>query len=66
MQLKREEKIIMIQNMLHEMTDEQINNVHVYTMDEYREPNHEAVALDAVIKLSHKYGLSREMEQKID
>ena len=66
MQLKREEKIILIQNMLHEMTDEQINNVHVYTVDEYREPNHEAVALDAVIKLSHKYRVFREMEQKID
>lgn len=56
MRSKRMEKITDIQTMLDDMSDEQVDNVHVYTADEYKEPNHEAVALDAIIKLSKKYG----------
>lgn len=51
----RNSKIADISVMLQDMTDEQIENVHVYTVDEYQEPNHEAVALQAVIDLSKKY-----------
>jgi len=53
--VNRESKIADIGDMLHDMSDEQITNVHVYTVDEYQEPNHEAVALQAVIDLSRKY-----------
>ena len=60
MYLDRQKKIIQIEEMLNEMSDEQINNVHVYTTDEYKEPNHEAVALDAIVKLSRKYGQGKE------
>ncbi len=55
MQKDRSKKISDIDDMLDKMSDEQIANVHVYTTDEYKEPNHEAVALDAIIKLSRKY-----------
>lgn len=55
MQTDRKDKIINIHEMLDEMSDEQVENVHVYTADEYREPNHEAVALEAIIQLSRKY-----------
>jgi len=55
MQKERSEKILDIDDMLGRMSDEQVDNVHVYTTDEYKEPNHEAVALDAIIKLSRKY-----------
>lgn len=34
-----------------QMTDEQLGNVHEYTSDEFEEPNHEAEALNAVIRL---------------
>lgn len=56
MEVDRKNQIKDIQTMLNEMSDEQVNNVHVYTADEYREPNHEAVALEAIIQLSRKYG----------
>ena len=49
---KRHTKIENINRMLGEMTLEQIDNVYKYTSDEYDEPNHEAEALDAIIKLS--------------
>ena len=55
MQTDRKDKITDIHEMLDEMSDEQEENVHVYTADEYREPNHEAVALEAIIQLSRKY-----------
>lgn len=55
MQKERSEKILDIGDMLSKMSDEQVDNVHIYTTDEYKEPNHEAVALDAIIKLSRKY-----------
>ena len=55
MQTERIDKITDIHEMLDEMSDEQVENVHVYTADEYKEPNHEAVALDAIIRLSRKY-----------
>ena len=42
------------------MTDEQLGNVHEYTSDEFEEPNHEAEALNAVIRLSRKYGKNKD------
>lgn len=60
MQPERLEKISDIEDMLDKMSDEQVMNVHTYTTDEYKEPNHEAVALDAIIKLSRKYGAQSE------
>ena len=56
MQVDRMDKIADIQIMLGDMSDEQVENVHVYTADEYKEPNHEAAALEAVIQISRKYG----------
>lgn len=53
--VNRETKIADIGDMLQDMSDEQIDNVHVYTVDEYQEPNHETIALQAVIDLSRKY-----------
>ena len=55
MEKGRLDKINNIKCMLEEMTDEQVENVHVYTADEYKEPNHEAIALEAIIQLSRKY-----------
>ena len=55
MQSERKDKITEIKTMLDDMTDKQVENVHVYTAEEYKKPNHEAVALDAIIKLSKKY-----------
>lgn len=52
----RNTKIGEITSMVCQMNEEQLENVHVYTEDELKEPNHEAVALDAVIKISKKYG----------
>lgn len=49
---RRLTQIAEITTMLTEMSNEQIDNVHVYVVNEYAEPNHEAVALDAIIKLS--------------
>lgn len=43
-----------------QMTDEQLGNVHEYTSDEFEEPNHEAEALNAVIRLSRKYGKNKD------
>ena len=56
MQSGRNDKITDIQSMLGRMSDEQVENVHTYTTDEYIEANHEAVALEAVIQISRKYG----------
>lgn len=53
---ERKAKIGDIVEKVTKMTDEQLGNVHTYTSDEFEEPNHEAVALDAVIQLSKKYG----------
>lgn len=49
---KRETKIAEITSLLRDMDNDQIENVRVYAVDEYDEPNHEAAALDAIIKLS--------------
>ena len=49
---RRLTKIAEITAMLNDMSNEQVDNVHVYVVNEYDEPNHEAVALDAIIKLS--------------
>ena len=55
MQSERKDKITEIKTMLDDMTEKQVENVHVYTAEEYKKPNHEAVALDAIIRLSKKY-----------
>ncbi len=47
-------KTAQIISMLKDMDSEQINNVHVYVSNEHDEPNHEAVALDAIIRLSRE------------
>ncbi len=52
----RNTKIGEIASMVCQMNEEQLKNVHEYTEDELKEPNHEAVALDAVIQISKKYG----------
>ncbi|MCF0133425.1 MAG: hypothetical protein HUJ72_06125 [Blautia sp.] len=49
---KRLSRIEEIEGMLLKMTGEQVDNVHRYTMDEYDEPNHEAEALEAIVRLS--------------
>ncbi len=51
---KRTTKISDINRMLSEMSLDQIENVHKYTLDEYDEPNHEAEALNAIIQISRK------------
>ncbi len=53
---KRKTKIAEITSLLKNMNDEQLENIRVYTADEYAEPNHEAVALSAVIRLSKEQG----------
>ena len=40
--------------MLEQMTSEQIDNVHCYTVNEFDEPNHEAKALEAIVRLSRE------------
>ena len=51
---KRQTKIDDIVLMLQKMSDEQVNNIHDYTTDEYAEPNHEAIALKAIVDLSKR------------
>ena len=51
---KRVNRITEINEMLSKMTNEQVDNVHRYTSDEYDEPNHEAEALKAIVDLSRK------------
>ncbi len=57
---EREALIGHIVEKVTQMSDEQLGNVHEYTSDEFNEPNHEAVALNAVIQLSRKYGKSED------
>ena len=52
---KRLTKILEITSMLEQMTSEQIDNVHCYTVNEFDEPNHEAEALEAIVRLSKEY-----------
>ena len=52
---KRLTKISEITTMLEKMTSEQINNVHCYTVNEFNEPNHEAEALEAIVRLSKEH-----------
>ena len=52
---KRLTKISEITTMLEKMTSEQIDNVHCYTVNEFDEPNHEAEALEAIVRLSKEY-----------
>lgn len=49
---KRQTKIDDVISMLQKMSDEQVDNVHNYATDEYSEPNHEAIALKAIVDLS--------------
>ena len=51
---KRKTKIAEIATMLESMSNEQVDNVHVYVVDEYAEPDHEAAALDLILKLSRE------------
>ena len=58
-QFTKQERITKIGEIVEKvtrMTDEQLGNVHEYTSDEFEEPNHEAEALNAIIRLSRKYG----------
>ena len=57
---ERKAKIGDIVEKVTQMSDEQLGNVHEYTSDQFNEPNHEAVALNAVIQLSRKYGKSED------
>ena len=57
---ERKAKIGDIVEKVTQMSDEQLGNVHEYTSDEFNEPNHEEVALNAVIQLSRKYGKSED------
>ena len=57
---ERTAKIEEIVEKVTQMTDEQLGNVHEYTSDEFEEPNHEAEALNAVIRLSRKYGRNKD------
>ena len=57
---ERTAKIGEIVEKVTQMTDEQLGNVHEYTADEFKEPNHEAEALNAVIQLSRKYGKNKD------
>lgn len=52
---KRLTKISEITAMLEQMTSEQIDNVHCYTVNEFDEPNHEAEALEAIVRLSKEH-----------
>lgn len=45
-------RIAQINEMLSNMNNTQIENVHRYTADEYDEPDHEAEALKAIVSLS--------------
>ena len=51
---KKKSRIEEIAAMLEKMSDKQVENVHRYAVDEMDEPNHEAEALDAIIRLSRK------------
>ena len=57
---ERTAKIEEIVEKVTQMTDEQLGNVHEYTSDDFEEPNHEAEALNAVIRLSRKYGKNKD------
>lgn len=52
---KRLTKISEITTILEKMTSEQIDNVHCYTVNEFDEPNHEAEALEAIVRLSKEH-----------
>ena len=52
---KRLTKIFEITSALEQMTSEQVDNVHCYTMNEFDEPNHEAEALEAIVRLSKEH-----------
>lgn len=54
-QAERNAAIVEITELLFDMNGEQLKNLKTYAADEAREPNHEAVALDAVVQLSRKY-----------
>ena len=57
---ERTAKIEEIVEKVTQMTDEQLGNIHEYTSDEFEEPNHEVEALNAVIRLSRKYGKNKD------
>ena len=51
---KRKNRISEINTMLLNMSDNQVENVHHYAVDEYDEPNHEVEALKVIMHLSRK------------
>ena len=61
-QAERNAAIVEITELLFDMNGQQLQNMKTYAVDEAMEPNHEAVALDAVVQLSRKY--KKQQEQK--
>lgn len=57
---KRLNRITEIRELLEKMSYEQVENVHGYAVNEFDEPNHEAVALDAIVKLSREKNIVRQ------
>ena len=55
-QANRNAAIVEITGLLFDMNEDQLRNMRTYAVDESREPNHEAEALEAVVRLSRKYG----------
>ena len=55
-QAERNAAIVEITGLLFDMNEDQLRNMRTYAVDESREPNHEAEALEAVVRLSRKYG----------
>lgn len=51
---KKKSRIEEITAMLEKMSDKQVENVHRYAVDEMDEPDHEAEAIDAIMRLSRK------------
>ena len=57
---ERTAKIEEIVEKVTQMTDEQLGNVHEYTSDEFEEFIFVSEALNAVIRLSRKYGKNKD------
>lgn len=51
---KKQARISEINHLLGDMNDQQLENVHTYVLNEFAEPNHEAVALEAVVRASRE------------
>ena len=51
---RKQARISEINYLLGDMSDQQLENVHTYALNEFAEPNHEAVALEAIVKASRE------------